>query len=299
MLPKRIILSRKGFDGTAGGCPSPIFPDGTMFSIPIPESEEHTAAVRFEDLGHQGRYSFPKRLVTSARGGISLAGLVHLDPDIRPTLRGASAAKDCRNTFLFGQDDKSQSHLETMGVGRGDLFLFFGLFKRAKHKDDAAYFELGAPRIHVIWGWLEVGERHLLPMNNPVPKELRLSNHHPHLSYRNRPQNCIYVGSQSLSFCDGVPGAGIFGQYSDDLRLTSRNEGRPSYWTLPAFFAGAGMTFHGPGSKFDLALWERQGEFICGQSAGRGQEFVINTEGFSKQTRAWLESVFQHAKKAN
>lgn len=27
----RIILSRKGFDSAAGGCPSPILPDGRLF----------------------------------------------------------------------------------------------------------------------------------------------------------------------------------------------------------------------------------------------------------------------------
>ncbi len=34
----KIILSRKGFDGTYGGYPSPIFPDGRMLSMPIPDS---------------------------------------------------------------------------------------------------------------------------------------------------------------------------------------------------------------------------------------------------------------------
>jgi hypothetical protein len=36
LLMKKIIFSRKGFDSTAGGLPSIIFPDGTLFSIPIP-----------------------------------------------------------------------------------------------------------------------------------------------------------------------------------------------------------------------------------------------------------------------
>ena len=27
MEPKKLILSRKGFDSASGGCPSPIFPD--------------------------------------------------------------------------------------------------------------------------------------------------------------------------------------------------------------------------------------------------------------------------------
>ena len=92
MFPKRIILSRKGFDGTAGGCPSPIFQDGTMFSIPIPENGKHKVRTRYEDLGQQGGYQFPKKLVTSSGRGIPLSGQVHLDPDIRPSLRPSFAA---------------------------------------------------------------------------------------------------------------------------------------------------------------------------------------------------------------
>src|ERR1022692_1176811 len=33
----RIILSRKGFDSSSGGVPSPIFPDGTTLSLFIPD----------------------------------------------------------------------------------------------------------------------------------------------------------------------------------------------------------------------------------------------------------------------
>jgi hypothetical protein len=32
----KIVLSRKGFDGTYGGFPSPILEDGLMISLPIP-----------------------------------------------------------------------------------------------------------------------------------------------------------------------------------------------------------------------------------------------------------------------
>src|ERR1035441_4619606 len=42
----KLILSRKGFDSSAGGKPSPIFPDGTMISLP--RSEERR-------VGNEGR----------------------------------------------------------------------------------------------------------------------------------------------------------------------------------------------------------------------------------------------------
>ena len=47
-MPRKLILSRKGFDSGSGGCPSPIFPDGTMFSLPIPSYDDEA----FEDLQH-------------------------------------------------------------------------------------------------------------------------------------------------------------------------------------------------------------------------------------------------------
>ena len=35
---KKVILSRKGFDSKYGGKPSPIFNDGNIFSLPIPQN---------------------------------------------------------------------------------------------------------------------------------------------------------------------------------------------------------------------------------------------------------------------
>jgi hypothetical protein len=292
MFPKRIILSRKGFDGTAGGCPSPIFQDGTMFSIPIPENGKHKVRTRYEDLGQQGGYQFPKKLVTSSGRGIPLSGQVHLDPDIRPSLRPSFAAADCSSTLLYGQDGSSQTHLENEGVGEDDLFLFFGLFRRATCKDDSAYFERSSRQAHVIWGWLQVSNRFRL-QRGQLPESLKSATHHPHLDYRDRDINCMYVGSPSLSFCDNVAGAGIFDRYDDALRLTSLDEYRCSHWTLPSFFAKAGMTYH------SLQAWDRRGELIRGQAVGRGQEFVMKTDSVEQEARVWLNSLFRHAKRVD
>jgi hypothetical protein len=38
----KIILSRKGFDSSYGGYPSPILPDGKMVSLPIPLKDDLT-----------------------------------------------------------------------------------------------------------------------------------------------------------------------------------------------------------------------------------------------------------------
>jgi len=37
-----VIISRKGFDSSSGGVPSPIFPDGKMLSLPTPDKDPFT-----------------------------------------------------------------------------------------------------------------------------------------------------------------------------------------------------------------------------------------------------------------
>ncbi|MFL2752093.1 MAG: hypothetical protein ACJ0AM_00735, partial [Gammaproteobacteria bacterium] len=49
---KRIILSRKGFDAKAGGSASPIFGDGRIFSLPIPQ--DHPSPKKYKDLNFYG-----------------------------------------------------------------------------------------------------------------------------------------------------------------------------------------------------------------------------------------------------
>ncbi len=51
----RIILSRKGFDSSNGGCPSPILPDGTLLSLPIPSKND---AVKYSGLYYEDKSYF-------------------------------------------------------------------------------------------------------------------------------------------------------------------------------------------------------------------------------------------------
>jgi hypothetical protein len=43
----KVIFSRKGFDSGYGGMPSPVLPDGTMLSMPIPSKGD---LVRYHEL---------------------------------------------------------------------------------------------------------------------------------------------------------------------------------------------------------------------------------------------------------
>ena len=45
----KVILSRKGFDSQYGGMPSPILPDGTMLSLPIPSKDDN---IKYSDLNY-------------------------------------------------------------------------------------------------------------------------------------------------------------------------------------------------------------------------------------------------------
>ena len=77
LKPTKLIISRKGFDSGSGGCPSPIFPDGTMFSLPIPSGDEEM----FEDLQH-GDIDVASVVRGVTNGRMSDRNLIHLDPDL-------------------------------------------------------------------------------------------------------------------------------------------------------------------------------------------------------------------------
>ena len=118
----KIVLSRKGFDSSAGGVPSPILPDGRLVSLPIPD---RYSQITYQQLT-RGGVNLGDHVEDLA--GKSRAHRAHLDPDlIADTLPRARGWRP-----LFGQVGTSQSHLENHGVGPGDIFLFFGLFRKVE-----------------------------------------------------------------------------------------------------------------------------------------------------------------------
>ncbi|MFC1955807.1 hypothetical protein ACFLWZ_04680 [Chloroflexota bacterium] len=46
----KVILSRKGFDSSYGGYPSPILPDGRLISLPIPSPHSYEDSFHYSDL---------------------------------------------------------------------------------------------------------------------------------------------------------------------------------------------------------------------------------------------------------
>ena len=127
--PKKLILSRKGFDSGSGGCPSPIFPDGTMFSLPIPSWDQE----EFEDLQHSD-VDVASVVSGITNGRMSGRDRVHLDPDLNfDAYRHRKDRADWQQwRGMLGQAGIAQSHLNKQGIGSGDVFLFFGLYRRAE-----------------------------------------------------------------------------------------------------------------------------------------------------------------------
>ena len=149
----KLVLSRKGFDLSSGGAPSPILPDGTMFSLPVPLAR---SVKTYNDIRKGRDESTIVRLVEDLTGGnIGRDALAHLDPDLdHAALDRAPGWRPC-----FGQTDAAQTHLEGCGVGPGDLFLFFGWFRQVRKAHNGRWaIDRNSPNLHVIFGWLQIGE---------------------------------------------------------------------------------------------------------------------------------------------
>ncbi len=259
----KIILSRKGFDASAGGYPSPVLPDGRLISLPIPDND---SIYRYSDLildDDMNYFSLMKDLVFEIRFGKDWIQLrrdtrCHTDPDIYKYI----IKRDNNWKGLFGQIEASQRHLENQSVGVNDLFLFFGWFKKTEKTNNQYCFIKDNSGEHIIFGYLQIGK-----IIKPR-REIDLPNWmdgHPHLSkerIKNK-TNALYVARERLSWDENIPGYGIF-NYDESLILTKRGYSR-SKWKLPLFFKNTHISYH------NMDCW-KEGHF---QSACRGQEFVI------------------------
>jgi hypothetical protein len=267
----RIILSRKGFDSGAGGCPSPIFSDGSMFAMPIPYAR---SPVRYSDLEWRGR-KIGELVEQLTRGRVPRTSYAHLDPDLRPEMR----ARDSGWRACLGQHKAAQAHLAKNGVGIGDLFLFWGLFRRF-HEDG----RWSGERVHVLWGWLQVGDVVQVDAvrERLASPEWRWAESHPHLEFDPDASNTLYVAASSLKLPDGsssgLPGAGTFDWHAAERQLTAEGSDRPGAWALPMWFL--------PGERSPLsyhrnaARWTSNGKHALLQAANRGQEFVLDTREY-------------------
>ncbi|MDL0431723.1 hypothetical protein QPM17_11325 [Marinobacter sp. TBZ242] len=278
----KLILSRKGFDSSAGGCPSPVFPDRSFYTLPIPDPRSRIA---YRDLHYQGLNvgSLVASLTGNRRGGTRKA---HLDPDLIADVY----PRDDGWRPCLGQAGAAQGHLRKQRVGVGDLFLFFGLFRDVEKRGRAWRFVQQARPFHALWGWLQVGEVHRI--DDLSEEDLPWARYHPHFHGHEDGSNTLYVASEQLRLDGqplGLPGAGVFASMQDHLRLTSADAASTTQWRLPACFfpesAETAMSFHS-----NLARWSLDGDHCLLRSASRGQEFVLDTITYPGVV-SWLRGI--------
>ncbi|MFW6094707.1 MAG: hypothetical protein ACODAC_12095 [Pseudomonadota bacterium] len=273
----KIILSRKGFDSTAGGCPSPIV-DGRPVPLPIPTTMP--SPVAFGDL--------PALLAVAVadltRGRITPDQRCHLDPDIDRRLYPRPAGW----RGALGQAGAAQGHLANQGVGPGDLFLFWGLYRPVAPR---GRWRFTGAKEHRLFGWLQVDEVvHVGRDPEPALRRHPWLAGHPHLQPGWGPNNAVYVAARKLSLGGASPGIPGWGVMSRGLRLTVEKgspKGPPSHWRCPDWLhprsGGSGMTYHPP------ARWLDDGTVMA---AARGQEFVADVDDDPRAVD-WIRRVLQ------
>lgn len=251
----KFILSRKGYDSQYGGGPSPVFADGTMLSLPIPETD------------YLGRKMWSICTSQLRLDGHCNSLFVHLDPDIRPELYETLPENW---TPLFGQDGIAARHLmrgEQYGaVAPGDVFLFFGLFRFWDEKN----FRFGKENaFHAIWGYMRV--QRILDLGNAGDRREAVRKYpwHPHVREAEAMRggdiglNVLFVGDRDFS--------GTF-RFAEKLRLTQAGSACLTHWDyekIPWVEKGRAshMTYHQGADCMKPDYF---------QAAVKGQEFVID-----------------------
>ena len=280
-IDMKIIFSRKGFDSKYGGYPSPILPDGTLLSLPIPSEEK----IHYSDLKADKQttyFDIMKQLKLKIKWGGEWEKLTkrtpcHLDPDIRATCLNRKAGwKPC-----FGQIGASQTHLANEGVKQGDLFLFFGWFQKTIIDQGKLRFDIHSPDLHVIFGYLQIGKIVKLNTKFRAPEWMASHPHAEDSERRENPKNTLYIVKENLSWNNHLKGAGVF-NFSDNLVLTKKGYSR-SKWALPECFRKVRISRHSADS------WKEEGFF---KSVDIGQEIVIED---NEEIEKWAMKLIDHS----
>ena len=277
----KLILSRKAFDSGAGKVANPILDDGTLVPLPIPDKQ---SPIRYQDITIAGQ-NLGKLASELTNGRARADHFAHLDPD----LIESAYSREPGWRPIFGQVDAAQSVLAREEVGPGDLFVFFGWFRRATDAGGRFRYVPGAPDLHVMLGWMQIDE--VVPVDGSAHPVWMA--YHPHVASPRGRSNTIYVAREKLSLDGidlGLPGAGHFTRYDDALRLTKEGSNR-SLWNLPGWLAPDGsrppLGYHA-----DLRRWQPDGSRVDLQSAARGQEFVLDTTWYPEAI-PWVAKLLQ------
>ncbi len=162
-------------------------------------------------------------------------------------------------TCLFGQCGAAQTHLANRGVGVGDVFVFFGLFRAESE-----------PPHHRIFGFLEIAEVLVVADLDEARRAELVRQGHPHAIAPYALNDVIYVGNGRTA-----------SSAADILRLTAAGE-KPSIWARPDWLKPGGLSYHD-----DPARWLPRKRL---RVVSRGQEFVADIGRRTKPKR-WLDQI--------
>ena len=300
--PKRIVLSRKGFDGgkKTGSVPSPIFPDGRMFSLPIPATRStHSTPTpdadcpqRHSDLEWNDRRV--SDIVSSLRGRQRpQVNGIHLDPDLDLDLKIKGKRRQHGWRGLFGQSGSPQSALSKLQAG--DLFLFFGLFSQVIDGAQGIRYASRekSAELNVLFGWLQIEKIEKIESvadAGRLRKKYPWAAGHPHLQdcYHDE-NNILYIGKEKLDIGEtqeDIPGFGVFKYFSEALQLSEKgNSG--GFWEMPTWFRPKGNSravwaSHPDGTTCWTPVYDQTDNKVTYHRVhlGPGQEFVLNCSDY-------------------
>ncbi len=271
----KIIFSRKGWDSSAGGGPSPTV-GGKPYSMPIPGGAGESGRC-YGDL-RDPRSAFARDLQ-----GWEECTPCHLDPDIQEGTLRHPRPENWRGAF--GQYSVAARHLCNENVVPGDIFVFFGLFQEAHQKEGEqdSYWQYNekANPVHGIWGWLEIGA--ILDLHGALDSALEQypwMRAHPHASGNWGDPNNVYIAAAESQ----VGLQNTWGVLPKLHVLTAEGQ-TPSIWRIPTWLWESGsrkLTYH-----HDPQRWTRHG---CLNSVNQGQEFVSRPVD-EKRALAWLQEI--------
>jgi len=247
-------------------------PNGQLISLPIPDAHGKLNYSNLQTSCKLSYYEVMEQLsqtvnIDRQRVALQKTTCCHCDPDINTTCQ----PRPIGWRGAFGQIGAAQKHLERHNVGAGDLFLFFGWFRKTLWNADKLFYGPTATDVHLLFGYLQIEKVVKIVDTDEIPAWLK---NHPHASADriSDPSNTIYTAADNCTWNNNLAGWGTF-RFNSGLFLTKTGYSR-SKWDLPLFFKKAKITYHSTKS------W-KEGYF---QSAARGQEFIINE---NKDVEKW------------
>jgi hypothetical protein len=283
----KVIFSRKGFDSRAGGFASPIFPDGTIFSVPIPAKNNNTS---YSDLSFQYNgesISTILNQITKSKKGAGHSRIfseemqycdyqdsnnkMHHDPMLfnEETLKG----------LVFGQAGSAAGELINQKVKEDDIFLFYGWFREVEKDGVGEWkYKQDSKDKQVIWSWLQV--QNCVDLNNAndrddIIKRYPFITKHPHFFDRYGIKNLLYIPTDHNLFISrgtGRASSGVFEKYDAKRCLTDLHnyKGR-STWRLP-------LCFQYPHAFTRLKNFTPEGRDTVVFYKGFGQEYILDLD---------------------